>query len=267
MDLLKRPQPLPTLFVLSALLMVVSCTQKGSLPGPEQVDEQLLEEPRQTKTHREPFSFEYAGKRIDVRPVAEYELYGLVVTHNNIDGIADNVHDTTSVDTRDLCVLWGQNLSQGDYQKVKFKSGPSFCYFSYRENQLFFDDALANNHMITESPELRKALEKVRIGDQIRFKGLLVDYTVEDWQGWWRRTSRTRKDGGNGACEVVLFEELEIIEAGTPLWYTLYRTGQAGLALVPVFFLIGVLREVRRTTPPEEPAVDAAPPANIYSPS
>ncbi len=50
-----------------------------------------------------------------MRPVADFELWGLVVSHNNPTAFYDIYHDRNSVDTRDLGVIWGENLRSADF--------------------------------------------------------------------------------------------------------------------------------------------------------
>ena len=96
---------------------------KGRLVTSEDIEAPLLQEPAQGSTMRESFEFEYKDQQCRVQPVAAYELWGLVVSHNNIESIADLYHDSTSVDTKDLCVIWGGNLEGDDFRQVEFKSG------------------------------------------------------------------------------------------------------------------------------------------------
>ncbi len=218
-------------FVLSLLLFALAGWRKGRLAGPAAMRPELLQEPIQQPTDREPFSFPYRGKQCRVRPVAEYELWGLVVSHNNIHSVADIYHDRSSVDTKDLCVLWGHNLERDDYLHATFKSGPFTCYVSWNDGTRLAMNEVSNNHMITRDPAIRDAIDGVQVGDQVHFKGLLVDYQMEDWDRFWRRTSTTRDDSG---CEVVLVEELEVLERGTPVWYGLWHLAGALLVLLPV---------------------------------
>ena len=223
-------------WVTLALLVVlfVSCRQKGDLPERSAILPELMSEPVQTDTRRDDFVMSYRGSSIRVQPVAEYEIWGLVVSHNNIESIADIYHDSSSVDTKDLCVIWGNNLRGDDYQRVDFWSGPWTCYYRFPGGVSFDGSALSNSHLITDQERLRKALADVRVGDQIRFSGALVNYQAEDWGDFWRRSSTVRTDGGNGACEVVFFEELEVLRAGTPGWYLINGWAKALLALVPL---------------------------------
>jgi hypothetical protein len=157
-----------------------------------------------------------------------------VVSHNDIHSVADIYHDSTSVDTKDLCVIWGANLETTDYQRVEFTSGPWTCYFSYRAGVEFHHDNLGNNHLITNDPAIRRALGRVRVGDQIHLEGLLVNYQMDDWQDFWRRTSTRRDDN---ACEVLFLEEVDILRRGTPGWYAAYRIGWITLLALPVAYV------------------------------
>jgi len=157
-----------------------------------------------------------------VRPVASYELWGLVVSHNDIKSVADIYHDRSSVDTKDLCVVWGDNLRRDDYRRVKFWSGPFTCYFRIPDGTAFALDGAGNNHLITDRPEVRRAIAGVHIGDQVHLRGLLVDYQMDDWEDFWRRTSTVRNDSD---CEVVFVQSLEVLRRGTPAWYAARRLG------------------------------------------
>ena len=222
------------LFLVAIALTGISWYFKGQLVDPSKIDPSLLQIPAQSTTHAEPFAFDYKGKECTVEPVASWEQWGLVVSHNNIESIADIYHDSTSVDTKDLCVIWGTNLKTADYQKVDFKSGPWTCYFRYAGGVQFHHNGLGNNHLITDDPTVRRALDGVRVGDQVWLAGLLVNYQMDDWQDFWRRTSTTREDDG---CEVVFLQEIEVLRRGTPGWYRAYRLGWLAILLLPVLYL------------------------------
>ena len=221
--------------LLAAIVLIgISWYFKGRLVGPAEINEDLLQIPVQTPTSSEPFDFEYKGKVCRVEPVAEWEQWGLVVSHNDIESIADIYHDSTSVDTKDLCVIWGANLQGSDYQRVDFKSGPWTCYFSYPGGVQFHHNALGNNHLITDDPAVRRALGGVRVGDQVRLAGLLVNYQMDDWQSFWRQTSTSREDND---CEVVFLQDIDVLRRGTPGWYTAYRLGWIAILVLPMLYV------------------------------
>ncbi len=242
MTLYRIRRALKPLFWASVAAFAVSWFFKGRFVDASGIRPPLLQEPIQGATDREPFSFEYKGKACRVRPVASWEQWGLVVSHNNIESFADMVHDNTSVDTKDLCVIWGANLTTDDFRFVEYSSGQFTCYYSYDRARAFYPRALGNDHLITDRDSVRERIGAVRVGDQVRLVGLLVDYQMDDWRGSWRKTSTRRDDSG---CEVVFVEELEILARGTPLWYALYDVSKRLLWVVPVVWLIVFWLEAR----------------------
>jgi hypothetical protein len=207
-------------FLGCLLLAGIAGWQKGRLDGPERIVPSLRQEPLQGPTDRAPFTFQYKGKTCSVRPVATYELWGLVVSHNNIKSVADIYHDSTSVDTKDICTVWGANLSRPDYLRAGFKSGPFTCYVTVPPGVDLNLTQVGNNHLLTDNPAVRAAIDSVRLGDQVHLRGLLVDYQMDDWESFWRKTS-TRRDDSD--CEVVYVQQLEVLRPGTPGWYRAWR--------------------------------------------
>ena len=232
------------LLVGAVALTAVAWFMKGRLVTSAAIEAPLLQEPEQGATARELFEFEYKGQQCRVKPVATYELWGLVVSHNNIESIADLYHDSTSVDTKDLCVIWGGNLEKDDFRQVEFKSGSWTCYFQYPQGVKFAHHELGNNHLITDDPSIRDQIAGVRVGDQVRMRGLLVDYQMDDWETFWRRSSTVRTDT---LCEVVFVEELEVLQRGTPGWYTAYRVGKGLILALPVLYLLVFFLESGRS--------------------
>lgn len=257
-----RRRALGYLTLALVALLVLAWTKKGDLPDPAEIHPALLQAPLQGATEREPFEMSHEGHTVRIRPVAEYELWGLVGSHNDIESIADIYHDSSSLDTKDLCVVWGSNLESGELAKVSFESGPWTCYYRYPEGVRFAGSKMSNNHMITDRENLRSDLAKIRIGDQIRIRGALVQYQLDDWQDFWRATSTERTDSGNGACEVIFFDEIEILVRGTPYWYLLWNATLLLLALVPAIYVHSIWLDSKRLADAarRKPAYAGAPP-------
>ncbi len=210
---------------------------KQRLPTVTNIYPQMLAEPVQTSTSREPFIFDYRGQRYDVEPAAEYLLSGLVVSHNNIDSLADIYHDDDSVDLKDLCIIWGKNLESEDFHKVDFWSNAWTCNWSYYGDVQFSNREVSNNHLLAADKHVQDTIRDIRIGDQVILQGMLVDYSPEGTD-WKRISSRTRDDTENGACEVMFVEAAEIVRAGQPVWNLVYDFGKwmIGLLLFLKFF-------------------------------
>lgn len=221
-------------FLLSAAILALAWWMGRGLPEPDALLPRVASAPVQGPTDAAPFDFEYKGKRCEVQPVATWELAGLVVSHNEIRSFSDIYHDATSVDTRDLCVIWGENATSGAYREVEFWSGPFTCYWSRAPETRFRRAEISNQHLITDRPEIRRALERLHPGDQVRLTGLLVDYRMEDWGDSWRRTSTSRSDSG---CEVVFLDGLEVLARHRPGWHVAKRAAKALLILFPLAWL------------------------------
>jgi len=214
--------------LLAAALWGLARWMEDSLPGPDRVLPSIGFAPLQGPTDAVPFEFEYKGKRCEVRPVASYEITGLVVSHNDIRSFSDIYHDAA-------------------YRDVEFWSGPFTCYWSRLPETRFRRSEISNNHLITDRPEIREALEGVHRGDQVRLRGLLVDYRMEDWGDFWRRSSTTRRDA---LCEVVFLEELDVLERHRPSWHAAGRTAKALLVLFPLVWIGVAIVDARRGRSP-----------------
>lgn len=59
----------------------------------------------------------------------------------------------------------------------------------------------ANMHMVPSTAEVARALAAVRSGQRVRIDGWLVEVQADD--GWRWRSSTSREDSGEGACELV----------------------------------------------------------------
>lgn len=223
----EHPYSRPAGWVLNGLLVflllfgMLTGRKKGKAIPLSSIDRSMYQEPVQKGVKKPVFSFRYRGSKYLVKPVADYELWGLVVTHNDISSMFDSYHDKNSVDTKDLCVIWGHNLRSDDFKRMKFWSSSFVCHARFSNRVVFYGKQLSNNHLITDKPALRKLISKVRVGDQIRIKGMLVNYANARWPKHWRRSSVRRTDTGMGACEVSFVNDMEIVRRGTPIWYAL----------------------------------------------
>lgn len=90
---------------------------------------------------------------------------------------------------------------------------------------------ISNNHLITASSVIRDQINSIRKGDQIRIRGMLVNYRPAD-AVQSRISSMSRADKGDGACEIILVDQVDFIKPAKRLWYTLYEVGLKAFALL-----------------------------------
>jgi hypothetical protein len=183
----------------------------------------VLVEPDQRPTDRAPFPTTVGGITYTVRPRFTYDLAGLIVSKHDADTWWDWIHAAANdkLNVTDLCVVWGTNARSGIYRQMDFSSGEFVCYVetSSREVWAAFDPtALSNNHLLTDDPAISRVLKGARVGDQVHFRGYLAEYTHDHGFHFFRGTSVTRTDQGNGACETVFATDAEILRRGNTGW-------------------------------------------------
>ncbi len=67
----------------------------------------------------------------------------------------------------------------------------------------------ANVHVIAASPATADALANIAVDDRVRLSGKLVEVRGDD--GWRWRSSLSRTDTGDGSCELLWLEQLEVL--------------------------------------------------------
>ncbi len=140
-------------------------------------------------------------------PRATYAIAGLVVSQHRGDALLNLYHQTDPGNIKDVCVVWGEAITNGSYRKVKFWSGEFTC--SYRWSgiltPMFIPEKVSINHLIPASRAIAGQIDAIQVGDQIRMTGLLVDDKVSKngHEIFTRRTSLVRNDMDNGACEIL----------------------------------------------------------------
>ena len=119
----------------------------------------------------------------------------------------------------DVCVVWGDNATGAELDKIDFWNGIFTCNFQTRDQAAWdsFDvNKISNNHLISDDDYIRDQVRDINIGDQIRVQGYLTSYASPGVNP--RSTSTTRTDTGDGACETIYVERFEIVRAATSYW-------------------------------------------------
>lgn len=125
----------------------------------------------------------------------------------------ENPADTLSaVSPTDLAVAWG--LAAKDETREAIELTQSERRYTWRARQSAmgipgvrrFTQFSGNWHMIPASPEVAAELRRIAAGDVIRFEGDLVQVSFTN--GIYYRSSTTRDDLGDGACEIIRLREI-----------------------------------------------------------
>jgi hypothetical protein len=205
--------------VISFIWLLVSFWNRNDLPGSIDYVAAVANEPSQTKTQRRPFDATWDDAGYKVEPKYDYDLVGMIVSFRHHDNNS-RMHRLADdhLNMLDVCVVWGNNTDGAQLDKLDFWSGIFTCNVKTGDQQAWdsFDmNQLSNNHLISDDEHIRKQVRKIKIGDQIRIRGVLASY---DSPGGTRGTSTTRTDTGDGACETIYVDRFEIVKSATSLW-------------------------------------------------
>jgi hypothetical protein len=110
----------------------------------------------------------------------------------------------------DLALGWGRMSDNAVLSRIDIRQSGRFYYWHVDEFPIprrEIETSSANMHLIPADEGVRRAMDRVRQGELVHIEGFLVDASRPD--GWRWRTSLSREDTGNGACELVFVETLE----------------------------------------------------------
>jgi hypothetical protein len=117
----------------------------------------------------------------------------------------------------DLAIAWGPLTSRHALDSVQYSQSGRWYWFRVKGGTGFTNADVvfhsANKHMIPADDVVRHDLLAVRRGDQVRIQGFLV--VVQGPRGLRLASSRDRKDGGAGSCEIIYVTSVEKLESAT----------------------------------------------------
>ncbi|HKJ20398.1 MAG TPA: hypothetical protein VJ993_07040 [Woeseiaceae bacterium] len=205
--------------VISFLWLLVSFWNRNELPGAIDYVADIANEPRQTRTDRRSFEAVWDGVGYRIDPEYDYDLVGMIVSfrHHDENSRMHRLADD-HLNMLDVCVVWGNNTSGAQLDKIDFWNGIFTCNVKTRDQAAWesFDMyQLSNNHLISDDDFIRDQVRKVKVGDQVRIQGVLASY---ESPGGLRGTSTTRTDTGDGACETIYVDRFEILRPATSYW-------------------------------------------------
>jgi hypothetical protein len=214
-------KPALIVFLIGAVLFVVGKFGLGRKPSDASLVNRLAKEPKQLALgENDPQAaliyLKFENQLYTLYPKATYSIEGLIVSQHRSDSAFDLAHSRSgdTLNSRDLCTIWGRTLTAGVYQDVDFWSGDWTCYFKIASQDIaasFKLDEVSNTHVLAKDQAVRAKIDELEIGDEYRMTGRLVDY--EQAFGGRRNSSLVRTDTGNGACEIMYVESVEILRS------------------------------------------------------
>ena len=112
----------------------------------------------------------------------------------------------------DLALGWRVMSDQAVLDRIDITQGSRWYFTKYDYPAPLSDEQIiansSNMHMIPARKSIERRLKDVRPGNIVELEGYLVD--ADHVSGWRWRTSLSRTDTGNGACEIVYVESLSV---------------------------------------------------------
>ncbi|MCP5422956.1 MAG: hypothetical protein H6959_08540 [Chromatiaceae bacterium] len=215
------------LFLASALGLALSGWYRDDYPGPDFYDQRILIDPLQRKSDERVFNVSAGDQTYQVKPLYRYELDGMIVSMHHANAWTDIYHHDDWKDylnLKDICVIWGNNVTSGVYDAMDFDNSTWTCWYSWPNREVglqFSENRLSNNHLLADREDVQAAIMAARPGDQIRLRGYLAAYR-NPANRFVRGTSISRTDRGNGACETIYVERFEIVNEANRGWRRLF---------------------------------------------
>ena len=112
----------------------------------------------------------------------------------------------------DLALGWQRMADPAFYKQLDISQGGRWYRYRWGPDgpPLPLEEIIrssANMHLVPANPSVARAIDRVREDQTVRLKGWLVEIRGDD--GWQWRSSLTREDSGDGACELIYVCEFE----------------------------------------------------------
>lgn len=158
----------------------------------------------------EPVRLEAGNYNWEIRPLARFSAGGVVVGRERYHmGWASDLVPC------DLALAWGELVASGAYRDLSWSQGNRW-YFWRWSGRFAYDNTFiarhsANVHIIPSTSTLRQAVCSLGPGDLVKLTGSLVhaEGAGENDRVVWR-SSLSRDDTGDGSCELLYLESLQI---------------------------------------------------------
>lgn len=165
----------------------------------------LVPEAPTQETLQQPVSFLMDDYRLTKR--AGFKIRARVLSRENYRWGSES-----ALSPMDLALGWRPMSDQAILDRISITQGSRWYFTRYELPAPIPDQSIINNsgnmHIIPAGSGVLGRMKKIRRGDIVQIRGFLVD--VDHDSGFRWRTSLRREDTGNGSCEIVYVDWIEI---------------------------------------------------------
>lgn len=115
----------------------------------------------------------------------------------------------------DVAIGWGRMSDQAVLDALEISMTNRFYFYEWKDAPPIPADEIkvssANNHVIAANDSVRKVIGSLRVGQIVTLKGFLVNANGPEGISW--KSSLTRTDSGNGACELFYVETAKAVNS------------------------------------------------------
>lgn len=178
----------------------------------------ISSEPRQVDDASQP-AFEVNG--FHLKPIAHFALDARLL-HSRVY----RYDPQSALVPIDFALGWGPMSDQSVLDQVSISQSSRFYFFEYRLPAPLAPEVIishsTNIHIIPATREIAAQCKSLRAGSLIHLSGELIEATRPGMPVW--RSSMSRTDTGNGACELMWVTEVNVLDAsGTSAEKTLAK--------------------------------------------
>lgn len=191
--------------IAAALFPVLPASSATFSPDPI-----ILDDPIQKNLDEPGMPIEKNGYRIT--PLAEFQAQARVLSahHYNEDREADLV-------PVDLALGWKRMSEDEVLKRIEIRQNGRFYFWktnAFPIPRTEIETQSTNMHLIPADEVIEQSLKSVQPGEIVVFNGYLVEVRARD--NWHWRSSLTRSDTGDGACELVYVTSFEVRDRKQP---------------------------------------------------
>lgn len=163
-------------------------------------------------------------RQVNLDSSAERSLGGITLTHHaqmDVDAVVvttrnfgDSSNIMDQIAPKDLGLAWGNVSAPFILRRIRFNTDGRFMSWRLKEpvplSNLEIAMSMGNFHLIPASKRVADSINRVVPGDKVRLQGFLV--TALHPSGWTATSSLSRSDSGEGACEIMVVDAIEVVK-------------------------------------------------------